>query len=297
MRFTTSEFETMVNEILYSTPVSFDMLCRIAEKTLKPTVLNWCKNEECLRGRGYEEDLMQEIKLRFIQTVVDYFLLRNGAGKPFNNDPEGFEDWMFKVAENRKRDFANRVRNDDFRTENIDDPTIGNVASNDDYVLFENEERIERLKSAFSQALSVKSSVYKVLTWVAQFILILDEDVTKIQSNDLILKRFEEKTLYDMYGMILNASKRTPWIVITKEQNDKILLELRKNRDGNVSFGETKYKDFFMKYNGVISGKKSVSDWTNRINDMIKKRLAKSSPDNQNNNTSDNTEDKKGARR
>ena len=85
--------------------------------------------------------------------------------------------------------------------------------------------------------------------------------------------------------------------ILPTSKGFKILLELRKNKDGNVSFGETKYKDFFMKYNGVISGKKSVSDWTNRINDMIKKRLAKSSPDNQNNNTSDNTEDKKGARR
>ena len=75
MRFTRNEFDTMVNELLYSTPASFDMLCSIAEKTLRPSVINWCKNEDCLRGKGYEDDIMQEIHLRLMKTTVDYFLI------------------------------------------------------------------------------------------------------------------------------------------------------------------------------------------------------------------------------
>ena len=269
VRFTTDEFETMVQELLYCDPVSFDTLCQIADKTLRPSVINWCKTEDCLRGRGYEDDIMQEIHLRLMKTTVDYFLLRDGIDGPYNNNPEGFEDWMFRVADNLKRDFANKVRNRDFKTEDIDNPNIISTPDDSDY---DAEERIDRLKEAFSIVISADVNIYKVLTWLAQFIFILDANVTKIKSNELIIVAFENKTLFEMYDMILTASKRIPWIVISKTQNDRILEALRKKRTGDVSYGETKYKEFFMKHNGEVSGKKSISDWVNRMNDMIKKK-------------------------
>ena len=278
MRFTRAEFDIMVNELLYSTPISFGMLCRIAEKTLRPSVVIWCKTEDCLRDRGYEDDIMQEIHLRLIKTTVDYFLLRNGIREPFNDDPEGFEDWMFEVARNLKRDFANKVRNRDFKTVDVDDPTIGDIPSVDDGDEYQKEERIERLKRAFSTVLSSDVGVYKLLTWLAQFIFVLDRNVTKIKSNELIIAAFEEKTLYDMYDMLLSASEKIPWIVVTEEQNEKILCALRKKREDNVSYGETKYKSFFMKQNGAVSGKKSISDWVNRMNDMIKRKSERADP-------------------
>ncbi len=271
MRFTRDEFDMMVNELLYKDPISFDMLCQVAEKTLRPSVVNWCKTEDCLRGRGYEDDIMQEIHLRLMKTTVDYFLLRDDIEGPYNDNPEGFEDWIFFVAKNIKRDFANRIRNRDFTTEDIDDPAIGEIPSVD--YEDDTEENVDRLKHAFSIVLSSDVGIYKVLTWLAQFIFILEYDVSKIKSNELIITAFENKTLYDMYDMILTASKKIPWIVITREQNEKILEALRKRRNGNVSYGETKYKDFFMKHNGEVSGKKSISDWMNRMNDMIKRRV------------------------
>lgn len=270
MRFTKDEFDVMVNELLYKEPISFDMLCRIAEKTLRPSVVNWCKTEDCLRGRGYEDDIMQEIHLRLMKTTVYYFLLRDDIEGPYNDNPEGFEDWIFFVAKNIKRDFANRIRNRDFTTEDIDDPAIGEIPSVD--YEDDTEENVDRLKHAFSIVLSSDVGIYKVLTWLAQFIFILKYDVSKIKSNELIITAFENKTLYDMYDMILTASNKIPWIVITREQNEKILEALRKRRNGKVSYGETKYKDFFMKHNGEVSGKKSISDWMNRINNMIKRR-------------------------
>lgn len=268
LRFTKEEFSAMANELLYSTPVSFDMLCRIAEKTLRPSVVNWCNGEDCLRGRGYEDDIMQEIHLRLMKTTVGYFLLRDGIEQPYNNDPEGFEDWMFRVAENLKRDFANRVRSIDFKTEDIDDldPIVSGNRTE------ETEARIAQLQQAFSIVLSSDVSVYKVLTWVAQFVCILDQNVPKIKSNALIIDAFEDRTLYEMYDMLLEASKKIPWIVVTEEQNEKILRALQKKRNGDVSYGETKYKSFFMKHNGEISGKKSISDWMNRMNDMLKRK-------------------------
>ena len=294
MRFTRNEFDAMVNELLYSTPASFDMLCSIAEKTLRPSVINWCKNEDCLRGRGYEDDIMQEIHLRLMKTTVDYFLLRNGVKEPYNDNPEGFEDWIFRVADNLKRDFANRVRNRDFKTEDIDNPVIGDISSDDYSDGCESEERIERLKQAFSIVLSSDVGIYKVLTWLAQFVFILDENVTKIKSNELIIAAFEEKTLYDMYDMLLNASKKIPWIVVTKEQNEKILCALRKKREGTVSYGETKYRNFFMKHNGEVSGKKSISDWVNRMNDMIRRQIEDPETEKRGKKKTNKTEKKKG---
>ena len=269
MRFTKEEFDIMVNELLYNKTVCFDMLCQIAEKTLKPSVVYWCNSEICLRGRKYENDIMQEIYLRLIKTTVDYFLLRDGVNGAFNDDPEGFEDWMFRVAENLKRDFIKKVRNDDFKTENIEvlDYKKDCTKNGDDSEVY-----IERLTNAVSIVLSAEISVYKVLTWFAQFVFIMDSNITKIESTELIINIFENKTLYEMYDMLLNASKRIPWIVITEQQNKKILNALRKNCDGTVTYGETKYKSFFMKHNGEVVGKKSVSDWVNRMNGLIKRK-------------------------
>ncbi len=268
MRFTKDEFDKMVDELLYKEPISFDMLCRIAEKTLKPTVIYWCNNDDCLRGRSYEGDIMNEIHLRLMKTTVNYFLLRDGIDGPYNDNPEGFEDWIFRIADNIKRDFANKVRNRDFKDKDIDGPIDGGDPTDgyDDY-------KLEKLNKAFLIVLSSDVSVYKVLTWLAQFVFIINYDVTKIKSNDLIIKAFENKTLYEMYEMILNASKNIPWIVITEEQNKKILTALRKKRNDDVTYGETTYSDFFMKYNGEISGKKSISDWMNRMNDLIKRKF------------------------
>ncbi len=289
MRFTAAEFDTMVYELLYAETTSFETLCRIAEKTLRSSVLRWCSAEDSLRGRGLEEDLMQDILLRLMNTTVPYFLLRNGVGSPCNNDPEGFEDWMFRVAENLKRDFANRVRNRDFRTEDIERLPERPVPEDGDY---DREERIDRLKQALSTVLGANAGIYKVLTWLAQLIFILDQDVTKKQSNELILAAFEQKTLYEMYDMLLVASKRIPWLSIDPLQNERIISALREKRAGGVSYGETKYKEFFMKRDGEVCGKKSISDWVNRLNCVIrkgmdhkpggpKKKRGGSAPDNQ----------------
>lgn len=271
MRFTVEEFNVMVNELLQKDPVSFDMLCQIAEKTLRPHVENWCKTDDCLRGRQYQDDIMQEIYIRLIKTTVSGFLLRNGVNGEYNNDPEGFNAWMIRVALNLKRDFAGRVRGRDFKAKSVDDVVIEGIP----YPEHENDlqEHIQELKRAFSLVISSQVGIYKVLTWLAQFLFMLNQNVTKIKSNELIIEQFQNRSLYDMYDMLLTASKKIPWLEITQEQNRKILIALRKKRDDGVLYGETKYKEFFMKYNGAASGKKSISDWMNRMNDMIRRNV------------------------
>ncbi len=270
MRFTYEEFDTMVEELLYREPISFDMLCRIAEKTLRPSVVTWCKTDAYLRGRGYEDDIMQEVHLRLMKTTVTHFLLREDKNGSFNNDPEGFENWLFRVAGNLRRDFTEKVRNRDFKTADMAAPELLEVAEPESG---NSDAQIERLARAFSVVLSSDVSIYKVLTWLAQFVFMLNYDVTKIKSTEMIVETFENKTLCEMYDLLLNASKRIPWIVITEEQNVKIIAALQKKWRGEFSYGETRYKEFFMRQNGVVSGKKSISDWVNRMNGTARREL------------------------
>lgn len=269
MNFTREDFDTMVTELLYSERVSYDAMCRIAEATLKKKVAYWCYAEPCLRGRDYEGDIMNEIHLRLMKTVIPNFLLHKSVTGPYNDNPEGFAGWLCRVGENIKKDFADRVRFGDMTTRPMDDPS---VITAPDTGTEEEAERIERLSQALSIVLDSDNSIYKVLTWLAQFVCILEHDVSKIAANDLILTAFEDKTLFEMYDMLLCAAKRIPWFRLSREQDEKITAALRKKHHGDVLYGEIRYRDFFIKKDGEPSGKKSVSDWMNRMNGLVKRK-------------------------
>lgn len=52
------------------------------------------------------------------------------------------------------------------------------------------EDRCELLKAAFEIVLDSDSQVYNVLTWIAQCQFVLEFDITKIQSNDMLVDSF-----------------------------------------------------------------------------------------------------------
>lgn len=272
MRFTREEFDTMVSQLLYQEPVCFDMLCHIANETLKDIIAKWCYEEDCLKGHGYEKDVLQQVQLRLIETTVSHFLLRNGVTGSYNNDPEGFHFWMLRVAQNIKRDVANKVRGIAFNTVDIEDPKVECQVASPWEGYDDDQEHLERLQKAFDTVLSADASVYKVLTWVARSIFMLEQDVSAIRSNELLLAAFSDKTLQDMYDYLLAASAKIPWLKITRAQDERIRAALRKKSRNGVIYGESRYSDFFMKHNGAVSGKKSVSDWTNRLNEMLRQK-------------------------
>ncbi len=270
MRFSREEFDIMVKELLYSDKVRFDMLCHIANKTLNRSVKIWCCSNPSMQGREYEFDLMQNIQLRLIQTTVNGFLLRSDKEGPYNNDPEGFEDWMFKVARSRRDELFKRVWKNDNRitaTENMERKKTGESDR-----IGERLERIESLKESLAVVLESDVSIYKTLTWLAHLVFIADYNVTRIASNELILAAFENKTLYEMYATLRKSARSIPWLEITDYQHKKIIRALEKKRE-DITYGDAVYKDFFMKHNGKISGKKSISDWTHRMNRLVYKKI------------------------
>ena len=260
------EFNIMVEQLLDENAVKFDMLCSIADRTLRPTVAHWCANDPALNGKHFEDDIMQEIYIRLIKTCKSSFLLRNGADGEVNNDPEGFKSWLFKVALNIKRDFSNAVRSRGFKEREFDDGEEEIIADEDNTAEI-SEKRYELLRAAFEIVLNSDNQVYKILTWIAQCLFVLEFDITKIQSNGMIVDSFGEKTLQEMYAMVLKYSKKIPWIVISAEQRSKIEAQLDRLWMNGRTYGQAKYNEFFMKK----GGKATISDWVNRMNNLVKR--------------------------
>ncbi len=282
MRFTKEEFDMMVRELLFRTPASYDMLCRIAEKELKTRIDGWCNSDLDLRGGQYGDDVMQLVHIRLIERTVPFFLLRDGIEGDYNNDPEGFAAWMITVAKNLKRDYASRVRSDIFHTVSDDDKKKkkDEVEEEDDALAVPPDyaERDKKLARAFDIVLSSDLSIYKKLTWFALAVIMVRNDISKIKATHHLVGIFENKTLADMYAALLNASEEISWMTVTYEQHKKILNALQAETKNGIPFGETAYKEFFMQYQGEACGLKSVSDWTNRINYILYREIEGKAP-------------------
>ena len=276
MQFTREEFDRMVQEVLYTVPSRFDALCDMATVTIGPLVKAWCHKEDVLQNRGLEGDLMNTILLRLMTTVVHGFLRNDRTEGDYNDNPEGFAHWMVKVAHNCKRDYVNKLRREEYRTD--PDGLTENLAVRQESPE-ERQERMQLLRESFDVVLAADIAVYKVLTWLAQVIFIVDQDMAHHKANALIVAYFEKKTLSEMYNLILVASKRVEWMYISPQQHARITAALQKPTKDGATYGEMPYGEFFQKYRGERAGKKSVSDWIHRINDIIERELTAAEDD------------------
>ena len=259
-RFTDEEFNAMVTELTVSDPPSFHTLISIAAKTLKPAMAKWCREDRRLAGRQYEDDILQETLIRLMKTCVTHFLYRTNE---LNNDPEGFKNWMFEVALNIKRDFSQKVARHDNCERGFEDGEEENIAEKND----ENNAVSERLEKAFAVILDSDVKIYKILTWLAQCVFIVEYGITKKQSNDALVDTFAEKTLYDMRDEVYKFAEGIPWMNFSEAHKRKIETALSEEYDNGKTYGETKYKEFFMKK----EGKATISDWVNRMNGIIRR--------------------------
>lgn len=249
----------MVQQLLYDSPVSFQMLCDIAQRTLASSVRRWCAGDATLRGRGYEKDILQEIHIRLIQTAVTGFLLREGEDGPVNLDPAGFRSWMFRVAKNLTKDYSAAVRRVDSKS-----------VSREDIPEEEAEEKSPSeplLREAVRIVLDGDSSIYISLTWLAQSIFVLHYDLTRIQATHLLEEQFSQRTLTELWNLVRKGAERISWLQITPVQQQRIEQALDRPYDESRSYGQVCYKEFFMKK----GGRASISDWIHRIDGIIQK--------------------------
>ncbi len=258
--YSEEEFYKVFHDITDTQHPVFDSLVNLAQETLKSSVKRWCYEDSCLRGGSYEDDVMQEILIRLIKNCVSGFFMRDGK---LNNDPDGFKNWMFTVAKNVKNDFAKKIRRMQFieseLDENLSDGTLSPI-----YVSSEAE---ERLSTSFRRVIDSDISIYKVLTWIAQMLIIANMNVTKIQSNDILVQHFGFLTLDNMLEMIVAGAKDIPWLSLSDEQLARLRYKLDETTADGVRLGDKTYSDFYMKK----GPKATVSDWVNRINNFIAK--------------------------
>lgn len=280
MRFTREDFDTMVQEVLYTKPGRKDALCRIVELTIGPLVRTWCQREDVLRNRGLEGDLLHDILLHVMQRVVHGFLRNDRTTGDYNDDPEGFEHWLMRVANNYKRDFVNKLRREEFRTVGEESLERMSVPEEDPT---KRQEYLQQVQEAFDVVLSADVRVYKVLTWLAQILFVVEGGLAHHEANAKVVTTFENMTLNQMYGHICAAARRVEWMVITPEQHARIMAALQKPWENGLTYGEATYQMFFQKTDGEPNGKKSVSDWMNRMTERIKKKVKRGADEPRNN--------------
>ena len=133
--------------------------------------------------------------------------------------------------------------------------------------MFSSDESFERLNNAFRIVIESDSKVYKVLTWVAQLIIILNSNVSKIESNDILIEQFDSMTLDAMFALIVEQATAIPWLQLERSQILSIKARLNEECSDGCRMGEKVYSDFYMKK----GAKASISDWVNRMNNHVVK--------------------------
>ncbi len=258
--FTIEEFDLIIRELTEYDPPSFHTLIAVADRTLRPSVTKWCREDKRLAGRQLEDDVMQETLLRLIQKCITGFFYRTDE---INYDPEGFRNWMFEVALNIKRDFALRQSRRDLRERCFDEGEEENIPDERS----DNDAVTERLAAAFGLILDSDVKIYKILTWLAQCAFVIEYGVARKDSNGMLAEQFADKTLYELRDTVYEFAGRIPWMNFTPEHKRKIEEALSEEYREGMTYGQSKYRDFFMKKDA----KATISDWINRMNGYIKR--------------------------
>lgn len=273
--FTPEEFDIMIDELL-ATPRSTAMLFTIVER-FQSAVYAKCRADETLQGRNCEDEIMQIFRCKVEAGITVSFLRRDGVTS-VNRDAVWFRRWLYRVAENAIRDEARRLRvQARHRTE--EDPTV----IPDEHNPFANLEQRETLQQSFALVFDTAAAPYKVLTWVAVNLLILEQNIDPKDAKKLVLKRFEDMTLADMLETVFRYGAQIPWLRLSEAHKrkwvDVLMTPLTVTEredfglpaaDGPVLLGQVRYCDCFMAVGGVKNGTKSVSDWYYRMNQIVR---------------------------
>lgn len=264
--FTDEEFYQMICEVDCDNP-KYVTLCKIADKVLKPTAIKWCTGG-ILKGRYTPEDLMNDIHVKLIQKISTGFLRNERFGGDINKDPDGFNSWLFEVAHNLIFDKTKKTKNKQGKDVKYE------AADNEVHYLdedFDEEEEIRQqaLSKAFNIVLNSDRKVYITLTWIAQSLFVIQYDLKRSEATEEIIKEFQSKSLFDMWKIILAFSKQIPWLMVTPAQRQRISTALCTPLKDDILLGEVKYEELFMSK----GPKQTISDWVNRIDNMIKGRM------------------------
>lgn len=265
--FTQEEYEIMIYELTEKDPMSYDMMCEIAYRILKPKVKSWCFNHSALKGRQFEDDIIQEILLRLMKYCVTHFLRRESNNFEINHNPEEFRRWVIRVGKNYMLSFGDAQKNDDQKTRKI----IERITSKKESLEMLDVHIIKTLP-AFRLAFKSKKKIYIVVTWLTLSTLMIYFDITKIRATHLIEAEFSDKPLDNMWMVTKLLMSKIQWLSVTKEEIDHIESRLREPFRDDQSAGSIIYSEYFGE-KGKKGGREVISDWVYRMNSWISTQI------------------------
>ena len=263
--FSDDEYRQIIENLFYREPADAELLITVVDRLYKNRIKSWCYSQPVLVGRGYEEDILQELKIKVLTQSIPFFFLKKGVEFGINDNPDEFAKWLQEVAKNLQTDYLRRQLAVTAR--------IRGMAEWEDFPqkegpnLAETEEQQTILAKAFKVVLNSDSSAHIVLSWIASFLLIYEYGMKSCHVSKEIVQAFEEKTLNEMRDYLIQSAGRIPWLSLSAKQTDKLDAALNQKYDEEHTFGQMKYSAFFMK----SGGKSSISNWNNRMNNLVRR--------------------------
>lgn len=264
-KFSDKAFEDIIAE-LFEVPSRADTLLAVIDQVYRKRIQRWCITHNDVIGGGYEEDILQDIKIKILTHCVSSFFLRNGVDGGINTHPDEFAKWMNTVVKNTQKDIleSHKRRNNTVRPigeKDIPDPI------HDDPAAADTQQQI--LSKAFAVVINADSGAHIVLTWIASFLFIYQYGSESCHVAGDLVEAFEKKTLYEMRDVLLGAARRLPWLILSKHQLRNLNASLQRSFDDTRCCGEVQYREFFMR----SGGKSSISNWNNRMNKLVKRAM------------------------
>jgi|GEM_PF-3087561 len=272
-----TEFSVMVKKLTEGDARGYDYLCCISDAFLKPFVSKLCSRISVLRDYDLRDDIYQDVLLALYQSCVSQFLYRNGV---LNDDPDEFLSWIYTVAKNVTLSAARKYRAKNQAETSMVSPDGSERDYPDGRDEFASSESAEILRESFLIAASARSALHIVFVWMLRALILSGSigirqsannkgRVTDAGINDYIAVEFSDDLLEAIYATIFMCSRKVGWMAFTESMNDNFLSRLSETDDG-VRIGDRQLSDFYMKKGGSAS----VSDWINRMNARIRKKLA-----------------------
>ncbi len=262
----------IVEDICGNEYPKYDNLVIFVHNLLHKKVKSWCYNDSFLRGGLHEEDVMQEIQLRIIKKCEDYFF------KPVDGKTEKtcdeFKAWCYRVAKNYFLTYCVKQKNRKEVELNLsikcDDDFISPDCDSDVDTCEDIDANRQELRKCFDIVLDLKSKPHIVLTWLSVSLYMLYANSSKIEATHVIAEKFSALTMNEMLRMIFVLSSRCDWLELSERQCRKQMEKLDTiDKDTGKKIGDMRYEEFYMNK----GPEKSISDWINRVNEQIKKKL------------------------
>ena len=271
------DFETIRDEVL-GMPARFDHLTRVTESLLRPYVSRHTSHVKS--DPNFANDIMQDIQLKMLLTIVTHFFMRDGDDGNEKN-ALGLTRWMYTVARNTtitaltkasQRVPVSLVQENDDEEEYVL-PVSDDKADRQPGVLLEQREAVAE---CFNFAIDSSSKSHIVLAFLMISLISLGDEnqnggCNRIEAERLFAKAFADKSLDDILDTFRAGVTRKPWLEITNAQLERFKEKLDAPINGHRT-GEYPLKDFAMK-KGLEA---SLSDWLNRMDERIQKAFRES---------------------